>query len=102
VVNPAIVKQQIESGIIYGLSAALKGEITIDRGRVQQNNFDTYNVVRIDEAPKVEVEIVATDNAPGGIGEASVPPIAPAVANAIFAATGKRVRRLPIRVADLG
>jgi isoquinoline 1-oxidoreductase beta subunit len=99
VVNPAIVRQQIESGIVYGLSAALKGAITIDRGRVQQGNFDTYNVVRIDEMPKVDVHIVATDNAPGGIGEASVPPLAPAVANAIFAATGQRIRKLPIKLA---
>jgi isoquinoline 1-oxidoreductase subunit beta len=101
VVNPAIVKQQIESGIVYGLSAALKGAITIDRGRVQQGNFNTYDVMRMDEMPQVDVHILATDNAPGGIGEAAVPPIAPAVANAIFAATGKRIRKLPIRPADL-
>ena len=101
VVNPAILRQQIEGGIVYGLSAALKGAITIDRGRVQQGNFNTYDVVRIDEMPTVEVHIVESDNAPGGIGEASVPPIAPAVANAIFAATGKRIRKLPIRPQDL-
>lgn len=101
VVNPAILKQQIEGGIVYGLSAALKGAITIDRGRVQQGNFNTYDVVRIDEMPVVEVHIVETDNAPGGIGEASVPPIAPAVCNAIFAATGKRIRKLPLRPQDL-
>jgi isoquinoline 1-oxidoreductase beta subunit len=101
VVNPAIVKQQIESGIIYGLSAALKGAITIDRGRVQQGNFNTYDVMRIDETPQIDVHIVETDNNPGGIGEASGPAIAPAVANAIFAATGKRVRKLPIRPEDL-
>ena len=97
VVNPAIVKQQIESGIAYGLTAALKGEITIDKGRVQQGNFDTYGMLRIDEMPSIEVHIVASTQAPGGIGEASTPPIAPAVANAIFAATGKRIRTLPIR-----
>ncbi len=102
VVNPGIVKQQIEGGIVFGLSAALKGAITIDRGRVEQGNFDTYNVVRIDEMPKVDVHIVASTNAPGGIGEASVPPIAPAVANAIFAATGRRIRKLPIRLTNLG
>ncbi len=101
VVNPAIVRQQIESGIVYGLSAALKGAITIERGRVQQGNFNTYDVIRMDEMPQVDVHILATDNAPGGIGEAAVPPIAPAVANAIFAATGKRIRKLPIRAADL-
>jgi isoquinoline 1-oxidoreductase beta subunit len=98
VVNPAIVKQQIESGIVYGLSAALKGAITIEKGAVVQGNFNTYDVVRIDEMPVIEVHIVETDNNPGGIGEASVPPVAPAVTNAIFAATGKRVRKLPIRL----
>lgn len=101
VVNPAIIRQQIESGIIYGLSAALKGAITIDKGRVQQGNFDKYDVVRIDEMPPIEVVIVASDNNPGGIGEASVPPIAPALCNAIFAATGKRIRKLPITKQDL-
>lgn len=98
-VNPAGIEQQIQSGIVYGLSAALKGEITIDRGRVQQTNFHQYDVLRIDEMPVVEVHIVASHAAPGGIGEASVPPIAAAVGNAIFAATGKRVRRLPMRLA---
>ena len=101
VVNPAIVKQQIESGIVYGLTAALKGEITIDRGRVQQQNFHQYDVLRIDEMPVVEVHIVESQNAPGGIGECSTPTTAPAVANAIYAATGKRIRSLPIRATDL-
>ena len=87
----------MESGIAYGLTAALKGEITIDKGRVQQGNFDTYGMLRIDEMPSIEVHIVASSQAPGGIGEASTPPIAPAVANAIFAATGKRIRTLPIK-----
>jgi isoquinoline 1-oxidoreductase beta subunit len=100
IVNPMILTQQIESGIVYGLSA-MKTAITIDRGRVQQGNFDTFTVVRIDEMPKVEVHIVETDNNPGGIGEASVPGIAPAVCNAIFAATGKRIRKLPMKAADL-
>ena len=100
-VNPAIIRQQIEGGMVYGLAAALKGAITIDHGRVQQSNFDTYDVVRIDEMPQVEVHIVPSTEAPGGIGEASTPGIAPAVANAVFAATGKRIRKLPIRAADL-
>jgi isoquinoline 1-oxidoreductase beta subunit len=98
VVNPAIVEQQMRSAIVYALSAALKGQITIDKGRVQQNNFDRYDVVRIDEAPVVEVHIVPSTQNPGGMGEAGVPAVAPAVANAVFAATGKRVRRLPIQL----
>ena len=101
VVNPAGVVQQIQSGIVYGLSAALKGGITIDRGRVQQGNFHQYEVLRIDEMPVVEVYLMPNENAPGGIGEASTPTTAPAVANALFAATGKRIRHLPIRSEDL-
>ena len=101
VVNPAIVKQQIESGIVYGLSAALRGEITIDRGRVQQSNFNNYEPLRIDEMPVIETYLVTNTNPPGGIGEASTPAIAPAIANAIFSATGKRIRKLPIRPEDL-
>ena len=100
-VNPAGIVQQIESGIVFGLTAALKGEITIDRGRVQQQNFHQYDMLRIDETPTVEVHIVPSHAAPGGIGESSTPAIAPAVTNAIFAATGKRIRRLPIRREDL-
>jgi len=103
VVNPAIVAQQITGGIIYGLSAALKGAITIDRGRVQESSFSDYDVIRMPEAPVVEVHLVPSTSAPGGIGEASVPGIAPAVANAVFKLTGKRVRRLPIQLdADAG
>ena len=79
----------------------MKGAITIDRGRVQQTNFHQYDVLRIDEMPVVEVHLIASHATPGGIGEASVPPIAAAVGNAIFAATGKRLRRLPMRVEDL-
>ena len=95
-VNPAIISQQIMSGIVYGLSAALKGAITIDRGRVQEAGFDDYDVIRIHEAPVVEVHIVPSTAAPGGIGEASVPGIAPAVANAVFALTKNRLRKLPL------
>ena len=101
VINPAIVEQQIQSGIVYGLSAALKGAITIDHGRVQQSNFHEYDVLRIDEMPVVEVHIVPSQNPPGGIGEASTPSVVPAVTNAVFAATGKRIRKLPIRPEDL-
>ena len=100
VVNPAGVVQQIQGGIVFGLSA-LKGGITIDRGRVQQGNFDGYQVLRIAEMPVIEVYLVPSHEPPAGIGEASTPPIGPAVANAIFAATGKRLRRLPIKPEDL-
>ena len=98
VVNPWGVEQQIQSGIVFGLTAALKGGITIDKGRVQQANFHQYDMLRIDEMPKVEVHLVPSTAAPGGIGEASTPGIAPAVCNAIFAATGRRIRKLPIQV----
>ena len=100
-VNPETIRAQIEGGIIYGLTAALKGEITIANGRVEQANFNDYDMVRINEAPQVEVHIVESNDGPGGIGEPGTPPIAPAVCNAIFAATGKPVRRLPIRAEDL-
>jgi len=97
VVNPAIVEQQMRSAVVYGLTAALKGEISIDKGRVVQNNFNTYDMLRIDEMPEVEVKIIESTENPGGIGEAGVPAIAPALCNAIFAATGKRIRRLPVK-----
>ena len=100
VVNPAGVVQQLQGGIVFGLSA-LKGGITIDRGRVQQGNFDSYQMLRIDEMPVIEVHLMPSHEAPGGIGEASTPPIGPAVANALYAATKKRIRRLPIRAEDL-
>jgi isoquinoline 1-oxidoreductase beta subunit len=101
VVNPYILQQQIEGGAVYGLTAALKGAITIDKGRVQQGNFNVYDMLRIDEMPVIEVHTVPSTEAPGGGGEASTPPVAPAIANAIFAATGKRLRKLPIRNQDL-
>jgi isoquinoline 1-oxidoreductase beta subunit len=96
VVNPKIVESQIESGIIFGLSAALWGEVTIEAGKVQQTNFNNYRVLRANEIPQVEVVLMQSDALPGGIGELSVPLVAPAVCNAIFAATGKHVRALPI------
>jgi isoquinoline 1-oxidoreductase subunit beta len=101
VVNPDTVKAQIEGGIVFGLTAALKTEITFDKGRVQQRNFHDYPMVRMFESPEIEVYIVPSSEKPTGVGEPGVPPVAPAVANAIFAATGKRVRRLPIKAEDL-
>lgn len=102
VVNPNIIRQQVVGGVVYGLSQALKGQITIDKGRVVQGNFDTFEVLRMNEMPaKVEVYIVPSTADPTGMGEPAVPPIAPAVANAIFAATGKRIRHIPIHSEDL-
>ena len=98
VVNPDSVKAQMEGGIIFGLTAALKDEITLEGGRVQQRNFHDYPMLRINESPEIEVYIVPSTENPTGVGEPGVPPVAPAVANAIFAATGKRVRKLPIRL----
>jgi isoquinoline 1-oxidoreductase subunit beta len=94
-INPDVVRAQMEGGIGYGLAAAMWSEITIVKGRVQERNFDGYRPLRIDEMPAVEVHIVATGAAPTGVGEPGVPPIAPAVANALFHLTGRRVRRLP-------
>ncbi len=96
IVNPDTIKAQMESGITFGLSAALYGAITLKNGRVEQGNFDTYPLVRMSASPKVEVHIIASNEPPGGVGEPGVPPIAPAVANALFAATGARVRSLPL------
>ncbi len=95
-VNPDTIEAQMQSGIVYGLTAALYGEITIDRGRVVQSNFTDYPMLRMSEMPTVEVHIVPNTEAPGGVGEPGTPPIAPAVCNAIFALTGKRIRKLPI------
>lgn len=100
-VNPTIIERQIEGAIVYGLSAALYGKISYKDGRVEQGNFHDYPVLRHNEMPKVEVHIVASTEKPGGIGEPGTPPIAPAVANAIFAATGKRLRSLPFDTAQL-
>src|SRR5229473_600206 len=101
VINPDTVKAQMEGGIIFGLTAALKTEITLENGRVQQKNFHDYQMLRMFESPEIEVHIVPSDLSPTGVGEPSVPPVASALTNAIFAATGKRIRRLPIRAADL-
>ena len=96
VVNPDTVRAQIEGAIIFGVTAALYGEITLKDGRVEQANFDTYQMLRMDEAPAVEVHIVQSSELPGGMGEPGTSAIVPAVTNAIFAATGKRLRKLPI------
>ena len=97
--NPAGVEAQLQGGVAFGLTAALHGELTFKDGRVQQSNFHDYPLLRLKEMPNIEVHIVASSEKPGGIGEPGVPPIAPAVANAVFAATGKRLRRLPLRLA---
>jgi isoquinoline 1-oxidoreductase subunit beta len=96
VVNPSILEQQIQGGIVYGLANALRAKITIDKGRVVQGNFDDYAPLRMEETPAVEVYAIASQEAPTGIGEPSVPPVAPAVCNAIYSATKKRIRALPI------
>ena len=98
VVNPDTVVAQMESAIVYGLTAALKGEITIKDGRVVQGNFNDYPLLRIDEMPVIDVHIVKSSEHPGGVGEPATPPIAPAVANAVFALTNRPVRKLPIRI----
>src|SRR5262249_31730628 len=96
VVNPIGARAQIEGAMNFGLGAALMGEISIAAGRVEQSNFQDYRVLRMDGAPAIEVHFVESGKAPGGLGEPGVPPIAPALANAVFAATGKRIRRLPM------
>jgi isoquinoline 1-oxidoreductase beta subunit len=102
VVNPDLVRAQLEGAILFGLSAALTGKITIDNGRVVQSNFHDAKVLTLADAPTVEIHIVDSTEAPGGIGEAGTPPIAPALTNAIFSATGRRLRSLPVGDYDLG
>ena len=101
VVNPSTIVAQSESAVVYGLSSALYGNITIDGGRVKESSFNNYPVLRLNEMPIVEVHIVPSTEKPTGAGELSVPPVVPALCNAIFAATGKRIRRMPIRPEDL-
>ena len=95
-VNPDTIRAQIQSAVMFGITAALYGEITLKDGRVEQTNFDSYQILRMNEAPDVEVHIVQNSEPPGGMGEAGTSAIVPAVANAIFAATGKRLRKLPV------
>jgi isoquinoline 1-oxidoreductase beta subunit len=98
-VNPNIVRQQLESSINFGLSAALHGEITLKEGRVEQTNFHDYPVVRMPDAAVIEMHVVDSEEKPAGIGEPGTALVGPAVANAVFAATGRRLRRLPLRLA---
>jgi isoquinoline 1-oxidoreductase beta subunit len=97
-VNPVTIEAQMESGIAFGLGAALASAITFKDGRVQQSNFDDYKVLRLPDMPKVEVHIVPSRERPGGVGEPGTPPIAPAVANAVAALTGQRLRELPLKL----
>jgi isoquinoline 1-oxidoreductase beta subunit len=101
VVNPDIVRAQIESAVMFGITAALYCEITLKNGRVEQSNFDNYQMLRINQAPAVEVHIIENFELPGGMGEAGTSATVPALSNAIFAATGKRLRKMPIKAADL-
>jgi CO/xanthine dehydrogenase Mo-binding subunit len=101
VINPDNVAAQMESGVVFGLTAALKAQITLENGRVQQSNFADCPILTMPEMPAVETYFVENTQSPTGIGEMGVPPVAPALANAVFAATGKRVRHIPIRAEDL-
>jgi isoquinoline 1-oxidoreductase beta subunit len=96
-VDPNLIRQQMEGGIVFGLSAALYGRVTVENGRVQQSNFHDYPVLRMDACPAIETEIIASTEHPQGVGEPGTPPIAPAVANAVFALTGQRLRSLPLQ-----
>ena len=96
VINPKILEQQISGGVIYALTNALRAKITIDKGRVVEGNFNDYPPIRMSEAPQVEAYFVDSHEAPSGAGEPPVPPLAPALCNAIFAATKRRIRTLPI------
>ena len=97
-VNPDIIRAQMEGGIGYGLSAVLMSEITLEQGQVQQSNFHDYQVLRIEQMPEIEVHIIPSTEPPTGVGEPATPVIAPAVANALYAATGQRLYKLPLRL----
>ncbi len=100
-VNPDTVEAQIQSSIIFGLGAALFGEITVDKGRVQQTNFHQFRILRMNETPAIDITLVPSKEKPGGIGEPATALIGPAVANAVFAASGKRVRRMPFTAENM-
>ena len=101
IVNPETIRRQLEGAVVFALSAALYGKITLRAGRIEQGNFNDYRIARMDEIPEIDVHIVPSDEKPSGIGEVGVPPLAPALTNALFALTGKRIRALPINPADL-
>jgi CO/xanthine dehydrogenase Mo-binding subunit len=101
VINPEMVAQQMEGGIAFGLTTLVKGSIVFEEGRVQQANFDDYPLLQLAEMPQVDAYIVPDERAPLGTGEMGVPPIVPAVVNAIYAVTGKRIRKAPIAKGDL-
>jgi isoquinoline 1-oxidoreductase beta subunit len=96
VVNPDTIEAQMQSSVVFGLSAALFGEITVKEGRTEQSNYSNYDVIKLANMPAVETHIVPSEAPPGGVGEPGTPPIAPAVANALFSLTRKRVRKLPL------
>ncbi len=100
-VNPMTIRAQIQGSIIFGLGATIKSEMTVKNGRVNESNFDDYQVIRMDETPEIYISIIKNNENPGGVGEPGLPPIAPAIANAVFAATGRRIRKLPIKPEDL-
>jgi isoquinoline 1-oxidoreductase beta subunit len=95
-INPDSVRAQLEGGLVFGMTAALYGEITFDQGRVQQSNFNSYRMLRMDETPPIEVHLVNSTEKPGGLGETGCAAAFPALANAVYAATGQRLRRLPL------
>ena len=98
-INPNTCVAQMEGAVIFGLSLAMIGKISLEEGQVVQGNFDDYPVLRITESPKIQVKLIESDELPAGVGEPGVPPVAPALVNAIFAASGKRVRKLPVEIA---
>ena len=100
-INPGNIESQVQSAVVFGLTATLKSAITFKEGKAEQSNFHDFPLLRMDEMPQVEVHIVASTHPPTGIGEVAVPLVGPAVANAVFAATGRRIRKLPITPADL-
>jgi CO/xanthine dehydrogenase Mo-binding subunit len=100
VINRSNAMNQLEGGIIDGLSAALNQAVHIENGKARESNFDNYKLLRMKDAPNIEVHLVDSDEGPEGLGEMTLPPIAAALSNAVFAATGKRIRKLPINISD--